>query len=171
MRNQVSVVLPIAISSFPAILVVVLPRPEMTLCSLLARNTERLGGLDNRHIQFDQAPMSPPDGASSSSPCLPRSMIIYQIHIDGIAVLKAEDDPPIGANRGSPITLKIAFQLTQPKRSITGMPQRSSQHAAPLGLFDFANTFRVYASSLVILEELPLPLMRKTINDRSSVPT
>jgi hypothetical protein len=38
-------------------------------------------------------------------------VVIDQVNIGGIALLKAEDDPPVGANGDAPITGKLALQL------------------------------------------------------------
>jgi hypothetical protein len=42
-------------------------------------------------------------------------VVIDQINIRGIALLEAEDDPPVGANGDTPITSQLAFQRMQPK--------------------------------------------------------
>ncbi len=41
-------------------------------------------------------------------------MIVEQIDIEGIAILKTEDQPPIAANCNAPKALEIALQRVQP---------------------------------------------------------
>ena len=42
-------------------------------------------------------------------------VVIDQINIHGIALLEAENDPPVGANGDAPITGELAFKRVQPK--------------------------------------------------------
>ena len=45
-------------------------------------------------------------------------MVIFQIHIVGIASLKAKGDPPVGSYRNRPNTSAVALERMQSKRGL-----------------------------------------------------
>ncbi len=40
-------------------------------------------------------------------------MIVGKLHIVGVAVFKAEDNPPVGAHGNAPVSLPVAFERMQ----------------------------------------------------------
>jgi len=45
-------------------------------------------------------------------------MVVFQIHVAGIASLKAVGQPPVRSYRYRPATLAIALQRVQPERGL-----------------------------------------------------
>jgi hypothetical protein len=58
-------------------------------------------------------------------------VVIDQINIDCIALLEAEDDPPVGAHGNAPITGKLAPQRVQPEAGNVELIVVSLRRAAP----------------------------------------
>jgi hypothetical protein len=91
--------------------------PGNDIMQLLARDAKALCGIRNTQAKVVQALLNEKTRMyrllhlHSLSP----SMVVDKIHIESISIFKAEDDPPIGADRDREETFQIPLKMMQTK--------------------------------------------------------
>jgi len=70
-------------------------------------------------------------------------VVIDQINIRGVALLKAEDDPPIGTNGDTPVSGEVAPQRVQPESRRDVIHPRASGVATEPSSFPIAGPLRL----------------------------
>ncbi len=96
-------------------------------------------------------------------------MVIFQIQVIGVAFLKAERQPPIGAYRYRPNVLTVALEPVQSKRGLvhilyaTRLVQRRQNQTQTLDLV--GPNF----PGIALLKKVPQAFMSKALDQNSTV--
>ena len=54
-------------------------------------------------------------------------VVIEVVDVDGVAVLEAEDDAPVGAHRHGPVPREVSLEPVKPEAGSRGRPCRSGK--------------------------------------------
>lgn len=96
-------------------------------------------------------------------------MVIFQIHVVGVASLKAEGHPPVSPYGHCPHAFAVALERMQPKRGLlhipyaAGLVQRRKDQPQTVNLIGFN------LAGIVLFEQAPQALMAKALDHRPTV--
>jgi len=96
-------------------------------------------------------------------------VVIDQINIGGVALLKAEDDPPVGAHGDAPVPREVAFERMEPEaRQVelfrSGRFVETGQHTG-----DFVHVLRVHLAPVIVFVKSSQAAMSKLSDHRQYV--
>lgn len=91
-------------------------------------------------------------------------MIVHKVDIRRLAILEAENDPPIGAHGQRPKPSEIAFQRMQPKGRIIEIGRLLGGVQQGQYLLDLAHMLGIHAFGIVVFEKLAQSFVPKILD-------
>ena len=93
-------------------------------------------------------------------------MVVFQVHVIGVATLEAEGHPPVGAYRHGPDSLSAALQWVQSKRRLVHVPHLSGLIERRKNQPQAVDLIGSNPATVVLFKQVPQTLVFKALDHR-----